>query len=139
MFGPAFSENDVCDMFPDSRSLASQQRNGRIWLAGDLGLVVASPKIRAPMYPYVALDTTKIHTLITLGISIRTKPLVSKARQRHPCGFDSHRSLHFSLSGVSLRYPRTRLSLSPSSQSLHAASTIPLIECVDRPLGRVRS
>jgi hypothetical protein len=54
------------------------------------------------------------------------------------CGLDSHRPLHFSLSGVSLRCPRTRLSLSPGSHSLDAATTIPLIECVDRPLGGVR-
>jgi hypothetical protein len=54
-------------------------------------------------------------------------------------GFDSLRPLHFSSSGVSLRCPRTLLSLSPRSHSLDAATTVPLIECVDRPLGRVRS
>ena len=32
--------------------------------------------------------------------------------------FDSHRPLHFSLPGVSLRCPRTRLGLSSSSHSL---------------------
>ena len=47
-----------------------------------------------PTQPYVAPHTAKIHTLITLGISIRTKPLVLKARERLPCGFDSHRPLH---------------------------------------------
>src|SRR6266403_2067689 len=47
--------------------------------------------------------------------------------------------LHFSLSGVSLCCPRRRLGLLPSSHSLDAATTVPLIECVDRPLGRVRS
>jgi hypothetical protein len=76
------------------------------------------------MYPYVALYlapyTAKIHTLIALGISIHIKPLVLKARKRLPCGFDSHRPLHFSLPGVSLRCPRTRLSLSPGSHSLNA-------------------
>src|SRR5216684_6845105 len=91
------------------------------------------------MYPYVAPHTAKIHTLITLGISIRTKPLVLKTWKRLPCGFDSHRPLHFSLPGVSLRCPRTRLSLSPSSHSLDAATTVPLIEYVDRPLDRARS
>jgi hypothetical protein len=45
-------------------------------------------------YPYLAPHTAKIHTLITLGISSRTKPLVLKARKRPPCGFDSHRPLH---------------------------------------------
>jgi hypothetical protein len=94
------------------------------------------------MYPNVALRGPaypKIHTLITLSISIRTKPLVLKTRKRRPCGFDSHRPLHFSFPGVSLRCPSTRLSLWPSSHSLDAATTVPLIECVDRPLGRVRS
>ena len=50
------------------------------------------------MYPYVALrapHTTKIHTLITLGISIRRKLLVLWFRQHLPFGFDSHRPLHF--------------------------------------------
>jgi hypothetical protein len=54
--------------------------------------------------------TANIHTLITLGISIRAKPLVCKARKHRPCAFASHRPLHFSLSGVSLRCPRTRTS-----------------------------
>jgi hypothetical protein len=45
-------------------------------------------------YPYVAPHTAKIHTLITLGIHRRAKPLVSKLRNRGPCGFDSHRPLH---------------------------------------------
>jgi hypothetical protein len=43
----------------------------------------------------VAPHTAKIHTLITLGIRIRTKLLVFKARNVVPCGFDSHRPLHF--------------------------------------------
>jgi hypothetical protein len=50
------------------------------------------------MYPYVALRCPtylEIHTLITLGIRLRTKPLVLKARMHCPCGFDSHRPLHF--------------------------------------------
>jgi len=38
------------------------------------------------MYPYVALHTAKIHTLITLGLSNRTKPLVLKAQSRFPVG-----------------------------------------------------
>src|SRR5216684_3473016 len=88
------------------------------------------------MYPYVAPHTAKIHTLITLDISIRTKPLVLKTWKRLPCGFDSHRPLHFSLSGVPLRCPRTRLSLSPGSHSLDAATTVPLIGCVDRVRSR---
>src|SRR5260370_33073858 len=45
--------------------------------------------------PYVAPHTTNIHTLITLGIRNLTKPLVLKARKHRPCGFDSHRPLHF--------------------------------------------
>ena len=48
----------------------------------------------------------KIHRLITLGIRHRINSLVLKARKKRPCGFDSHRPLHFSLSGVSLRCPR---------------------------------
>jgi hypothetical protein len=50
------------------------------------------------MYPYAALrcpHTAKIHTLITLGIRHRLKSLVLKARKKCPCGFDSHRPLHF--------------------------------------------
>src|SRR5450755_851357 len=53
----------------------------------------------------MAPHTAKIHTLITLGIRHRTKLLVFKARKRLPCGFDSHRPLHFPLLGVSLRCP----------------------------------
>jgi hypothetical protein len=53
-----------------------------------------SSGLRAPMYPYVAPHTSKIHTLITPGISIRAKPPVLKARKRLPRGFDSHRPLH---------------------------------------------
>ena len=51
-----------------------------------------------PMYPYVAPHIAKIHTLITLGISLRTKPLVFRFRTRRPGGFDSYRPLHFPLS-----------------------------------------
>jgi hypothetical protein len=47
-----------------------------------------------PTHPYVAPHAAKIHTLITLGVSILPKPLVLKARQRLPRGFDSHRPLH---------------------------------------------
>jgi len=92
-----------------------------------------------PTLPYVAPHTAKIHTLITLGIRDRAKPLVLKARKRLPRGFDSHRPLHFWLSDVSLRCPGTRLSLSPGSHSLDAATTVPLVESVDRRLGGVRS
>jgi hypothetical protein len=106
-------------------------------VASDLRVGAEWP--RAIDFALGAVDTTKNHTLITLGISDRTKPLVLKSRKRCPCGFDSHRPLHFSLSGVSLRCPRTQLSFSPSSHSLDAAATVPLTECVDRPLGRVRS
>jgi hypothetical protein len=60
----------------------------------DLRLVGTSPGFRSPMYPYVALDTTNIHTPITLGIRHRAKPLVFELRRRRPCGFDSHRPLH---------------------------------------------
>jgi hypothetical protein len=83
------------------------------------------------MYPYVAPHTAKIHTLITLGIRHRAKPLVFKSQKRPPRGFDSHRPLHFSLPGVSPRCPRPRLRLSLSSHSLDAATTVPLIECVE--------
>src|ERR1700734_2181823 len=48
-----------------------------------------------PTHPYVAPHTAKFHTLTTLGIRNRTKPLVRKARKRRPCGFDSHRPLQF--------------------------------------------
>jgi hypothetical protein len=61
-----------------------------------------------PTWPYVAPQTAKIHTLITLGIRHRSKAPIFELRKRLPCGFDSHRPLHFSLSGVSLRCPRTR-------------------------------
>jgi hypothetical protein len=86
-----------------------------------------------PSWRYVAPHSAKIHTLITFGIRNRTKPLVLKARKHGPCGFDSHRPLHFWLSGVSLRCPRALVGLSPSSHSLDSAATVPLIECVDRP------
>jgi hypothetical protein len=85
-----------------------------------------------PTQPHVAPHTEKIHTLITLGIRDRTKPLVLRPRARRTRGFDSHRPLHFSWPGVSLRCPRRRLSASPSSHRLDAA-TVHLIECVDRP------
>jgi hypothetical protein len=44
--------------------------------------------------PCVAPHTAKIHTLITLDVSVLPKPLVFKARKRVPRGFDSHRPLH---------------------------------------------
>jgi hypothetical protein len=56
----------------------------------------SSPGPRTPTSPYVALHTAKIHTLITLGIRVRTNPHVFKARNRLPRGFDSHRPLHYS-------------------------------------------
>jgi hypothetical protein len=96
-------------------------------------------RLRAPMYPYVAPHTSKIHTLITLGIGIRTKPLDLKARKRLPYGFDSHRPLQFSLSGVSLRCPRARPSSSSSSHSLDVDTASSLFQSADRPLDQVRS
>jgi hypothetical protein len=45
--------------------------------------------------PYVAPHTAKIHTLITHGIRNCAKPHNLKARKQCPCGFDSHRPLHF--------------------------------------------
>ena len=45
--------------------------------------------------PHVAPHKAKIHTLITLGLRHRIKSLVLKARKICPCGFDSHRPLHF--------------------------------------------
>ena len=47
------------------------------------------------MYPYVAPHIAKIHTPTTLGIRHRAKPLVFQLRIHRPCGFDSHRPLHF--------------------------------------------
>ena len=76
-----------------------------------------------PTHPYVAPHTSKIHTLITLGIRHRNNPLVFKAWQRLPRGFDSHRPLHFSLPGVSLRCSRMRASLLSGSHSPDAAPT----------------
>jgi hypothetical protein len=75
------------------------------------------------MYPYAAPHTAKFHTPITLGIRHRGKPLVSEVQKSVRCGFDSHRPLHFLLSGVSLRCPRTRASLMSSSHSFDAATT----------------
>jgi hypothetical protein len=49
------------------------------------------------------------------------KPPIFKVRNCLPRGFDSHRPLHFSLPGVSLRCPRSRLSLSPSSHKSRRA------------------
>ena len=80
-----------------------------------------SPGLSHVEYPHITLrcpHTAKIHTLITLSISIPAKPPVLKARKRLPVGFDSYRPLHFSLSGVSLRCRRTRLSLLPRSHSV---------------------
>jgi hypothetical protein len=61
------------------------------------------PDLRLPgashfEYPHAALrgpHIAKIHTLITLGIGHRTKPLVLYGRRRRPRGFDSRRPLHF--------------------------------------------
>ena len=61
----------------------------------DLRVKGLSSCLRAPIYPYVAPHTSKIHTLITLGNRHRTKPLVFKVRNCLPRGFDSHRPLHF--------------------------------------------
>jgi hypothetical protein len=46
------------------------------------------------MRAFVRLRET-VHTPITLGVRPGTKPLVFKLRRRSPCGFDSHRPLHF--------------------------------------------
>jgi hypothetical protein len=86
----------------------------------------------------VAPHTAKIHTLITLGFGIRAKALVLKPRTRRPCGFDSHRPLHFSLSGVVLCCPRTRPRVSPSCHSLDMGATVHLIERLEPRLGRSR-
>ena len=91
-------------------------RGARLWPDG------SSPGFPTSMYPYVAPHTAKIHTLITLGIRDCAKALVFQLRKHRPGGFDSHRPLHFWLPGMSLRCPRTRLSLSPSSHSLNAAT-----------------
>src|SRR3979490_3314204 len=73
-----------------------------------------------------------LHANHTWRPSSRQTPCF-QAPNAPPAWFDSHRPLQFSLSGVSLRCPRTRLSLSPSSHGLDAAATVSLIECVDRP------
>ena len=91
-------------------------RGARLWPDG------SSPGFPTSMYPYVAPHTAKIHTLITLGIRDCAKALVFQLRKHRPGGFDSHRPLHFWLPGMSLRCPRTRLSLSRSSHSLNAAT-----------------
>src|SRR5260370_33562790 len=80
----------------------------------------------------MARHTTKIHTLITLGVGDRARALVLKDRKRLPCGFDSHRPLHFrglacpcAVLGRDLVYrPVPTVSTQPS--------TVPLIECPDR-------
>src|SRR5229473_7524320 len=51
--------------------------------------------ICSPTHPYVVPYITKIHTPIALGIRFRAKLLVFQLRKRRPCGFDSHRPLHF--------------------------------------------
>jgi hypothetical protein len=111
--------------------------DGRSWPVRDLRLVGTGPGFRSLVYPYVAPHTAKIHTPITLGIRRRTKPLVFELRRRCPRGFDSHRPLHSSLSGRSLRCPRTRLGLSRSCHSLDATTTNLLIGCDDRSTCRV--
>jgi len=80
------------------RHAASRRSNVSRWPIGDSGLKgwstgvshldVSLRSLRWPRIP------PKIHTLITLGISVRNKPLVLKARSAQPCGFDSHRPLH---------------------------------------------
>ena len=67
-----------------------------------------SPGSRISMYPHVAPHTAKFHTLITPGIRHRAKALVFQLREHRPCGFDSHRPLHFPLPGVSPRCHSTR-------------------------------
>jgi hypothetical protein len=120
---------------------AAATLQGSVTGRSDLRLKGSSMATRTsiiPTWSCVAPQTAKMHTPITLGIRIRTKLLVLKSRKHRPRGFDSHRPLHFSLSGVLLRCLRTRLSSSSSSHSLDAA-TVHLIECVDRLLGRARS
>jgi hypothetical protein len=68
--------------------------SARFWPVRDLRLKGRGPGSRASIYPYVAPHTAKIHTLITLGLCIRTKLLFLKPQKRLPCGFDSHRPLH---------------------------------------------
>jgi hypothetical protein len=115
--------------FAPSQSLLIRQRLLLAFgSARDLRLKGSSRGLRTssiPRLPYVAPHTAKIHTLITPGIGHRAESLVLKARQRRPCGFDSHRPLHISLPGVPLHCPRTRVGLSPSSHSLDGATTVP--------------
>jgi hypothetical protein len=92
---------------------------------GDLQLKGPSLGFPTSMYPYVAPHASKIHTLITLGIRNRTKPLVLKARMYRPCGSDSHRPLHFkSTSGVQIgaglpRGPQIESSVARESRGPH--------------------
>jgi len=92
------------------------------WRIGGLRPKGLSPGLRTPMYPYVAPRTAKIHTLISLGISIRTQWLVFWLRTHRPCGFDSHRPLHFSLAHIGLRCPRLGARTFPCSHSMDASS-----------------
>src|ERR1700722_16116938 len=85
--------------------------------------------------PCVAPHTAKIHTLNTLGVSILAKPLVLKPRRRVPRGFDSHRPLHLSLSGVPLRCLRTLLRLWANHRSNQPS---PLPGPVARPCDRTQ-
>jgi hypothetical protein len=49
----------------------------RTWAAGELRPVI-NPGNSPTDLPYIARHTAKIHTLITLGVGNRTKPLVLK-------------------------------------------------------------
>jgi hypothetical protein len=59
---------------------------------------------------------------MTMEVRLRPEAEHDLAESAAWFGFDSHRPLHFSLSVVSLRCLRARLTLSPSSHSIDAAT-----------------
>jgi hypothetical protein len=78
------------------------------------------------MYPYVAPTCREnSHAHHTWHPPSRQTPCSKVWGKRLPCGFDSHRPLHFWLPGVSLRCPGTRTSSLPSYQSFGSAQASP--------------
>jgi hypothetical protein len=107
---------------------------------GDLQLVGSRPRLCQPMYPYATLR----------GPTYRENSHANhtwRPSSRHTACFQAPNA-----PSVRVRFPspaplfvvwrvpalsRMRLSSSASSHSLDAATAVPLIECVDRPLGKV--
>ncbi len=134
----------------------SESSHGERARSGNCAARFRAAALRLPFRPLGCLKPGRIlqdslsgtgHSFVPLGAawlcSRQANRLLladhQQARKRRPCGFDSHRPLHFSLPGVSLRCARTRLSLSPRSHSIDAATTVLLIDCLDRSVSRVRS